>query len=82
MEVDVRLTEDEYAKHDPWVYARAVLEAVEPGAGSHCIQIEPADYGVRYRHYRLGVTINVTYVDDDEWSRPDQELLIRLITAP
>ena len=61
MEVDVRLTEDEYAQHDPWGFARAVLEAVEPGAGTHCIQVESIDYGVRYRHIRLGVTVNVQW---------------------
>ena len=61
MEVDIRLTEDEYAQHDPWGFARAVLEAVEPGAGSHYIQRQPIYYGVQFRHIRLGVTVNVQW---------------------
>ena len=57
MIVTVQLEEHD-APQDPWVIQRAILEAIEPGAGAHCVERFP-DRPATIRHYRLGVTIEV-----------------------
>lgn len=43
-----------------WPITRAILEAIEPGAGGHCVAHTCTPEGVHStRHYRLGVTVEV-----------------------
>lgn len=56
MIVTVQLEEHD-APQDPWVIQRAILEAIEPGSGTHCVYRFPGRPAIR--HYRLGVTIEV-----------------------
>lgn len=50
---------------DGWAQVRAILESVEPGAGSHCIfryTVHETAYRPQteiFRHERLGVTVRV-----------------------
>lgn len=43
-----------------WPLARAILEAIEPGAGAHCIEHWKGSGGrIGWTHHRLGVDISV-----------------------
>ena len=45
---------------DTWPLTRAILEAIEPGAGGHCVARHySSDGGTTTRHFRLGVTIEI-----------------------
>lgn len=42
-----------------WPITRAILDAIEPGAGGHCVAHTETDGVHSTRHYRLGVTVEV-----------------------
>jgi len=45
---------------DTWPITRAILEAIEPGAGGHCVaRIHTEAGGLVTQHHRLGVTIEI-----------------------
>ena len=54
------LTADCFTKEQAWPIARAMLEAIEPGAGRHCLWQEVRPVEMEWRHHRLGVAIIVT----------------------
>jgi hypothetical protein len=54
---------DDVAPGDPWVFVRAALEALEPGAARHCLRITQMQESTSYHHTRLDATIGVRVVD-------------------
>lgn len=57
MQILVTLPDDAVPGDAHWKIARAVLEAVEPGASTHCLQW-PAGFQVPYcEHVRLDVSV-------------------------
>lgn len=62
MIVTVQLEEHDVlaAGGDTWPITRAILEAIEPGAGGHCVaRIHTEAGGLVTQHHRLGVTIEI-----------------------
>lgn len=43
----------------PWTVARAILEAIEPGAGGHCLAHTEELGHHEWHHSRLGITIDI-----------------------
>lgn len=71
--ISMRDDNDRAPNVSPWTLCKSILEAIEPGAGDHCLH-KPQDptLGVyQWTHVRLGVTV---IIDDrtetevmDQW---------------
>jgi hypothetical protein len=75
--IAMRDENDHGANVSPLALCRAILDAVEPGAGNHCLQ-QPHDptLGIyQWTHVRLGVTV---VIDD----RTQEEMMLQYPDRP